>query len=87
MVGGGIAGLRAALEAAVAGDRVLLVDERSWLGGTATTGDVVDGEPALPWIATTGGPDDRPCQPRGAHGFFMQDGPAISAIVGFIRSR
>jgi sarcosine oxidase subunit alpha len=55
VVGGGIAGLRAALEAAEAGDRVLLVDERSWLGGTATTGDVVDGEPALPWIATTGG--------------------------------
>jgi sarcosine oxidase subunit alpha len=55
VVGGGIAGLRAALEAAEDGDRVLLVDERSWLGGTATTGDVVDGEPALPWIATTGG--------------------------------
>ncbi|HJR98117.1 MAG TPA: 2Fe-2S iron-sulfur cluster-binding protein [Actinomycetota bacterium] len=55
VVGAGIAGLRAALEAAEAGDRVLLVDERSWLGGTATTGDEVDGEPALPWIAATGG--------------------------------
>ncbi|MGZ8614021.1 MAG: 2Fe-2S iron-sulfur cluster-binding protein [Actinomycetota bacterium] len=55
IVGGGLAGLRAALDAAEAGDRVMLVDERSWLGGTATTGDVVDGEPALPWIATTGG--------------------------------
>ncbi|HET9310811.1 MAG TPA: 2Fe-2S iron-sulfur cluster-binding protein [Actinomycetota bacterium] len=55
VVGGGIAGLRAAVEAAEAGDRVLLVDERSWLGGAATTGDDVDGDPALPWIATTGG--------------------------------
>ena len=50
-----IAGLRAALQAAESGDRVMLVDERSWIGGTATTGDDVDGEPALPWVATTGG--------------------------------
>jgi len=54
VVGAGIAGLRAALEAAQAGDRVMLVDERSWVGGTATTDDGVDGEPALSWIATTG---------------------------------
>ncbi len=52
VVGAGIAGLRAALEAAQAGDRVMLVDERSWTGGTATSGDEVDGEPALAWIAT-----------------------------------
>jgi dienelactone hydrolase len=50
---------------------------QQWSGGRAR----------VTWIATTGGPDDRPCQPRGAHGFFMQDGPAISAIVGFIRYR
>ncbi|MET0801905.1 MAG: 2Fe-2S iron-sulfur cluster-binding protein [Actinomycetota bacterium] len=55
VVGGGIAGLRATLDAAGTGDRVMLVDERPWLGGTATTGDDVDGEPALSWIATTGG--------------------------------
>jgi sarcosine oxidase subunit alpha len=55
VVGAGIAGLRAALEAAHAGDRVLVVDERPWLGGTVTTGDEVDGEPALPWISSTGG--------------------------------
>jgi sarcosine oxidase subunit alpha len=55
VVGGGVAGLRAALQAAESGDRVMLVDERSWIGGTATTGDDVDGEPALPWVATTGG--------------------------------
>jgi pimeloyl-ACP methyl ester carboxylesterase len=42
---------------------------------------------SVSWITTAGGPDNRPCQPRGAHGFFMQDGPAVSAIVGFIRSR
>ena len=55
VVGAGVAGLRAALEAAHAGDRVMLVDERSWAGGTATSGDLVDGEPALAWIATTAG--------------------------------
>jgi sarcosine oxidase, subunit alpha len=55
VVGGGIAGLRAALEAAEAGGRVMLVDERSWLGGTATTHDDIEGEGALAWIATTGG--------------------------------
>lgn len=55
VIGAGVAGLRAALEAAQAGDRVMLVDERSWTGGTATSGDEVDGEPALGWIATTSG--------------------------------
>ncbi|MGZ8597671.1 MAG: 2Fe-2S iron-sulfur cluster-binding protein [Actinomycetota bacterium] len=55
VVGAGVAGLRAALKAAETGDRVMLVDERSWLGGTATTGDDVDGEPALPWVTTAGG--------------------------------
>ncbi|HVF07072.1 MAG TPA: FAD-dependent oxidoreductase, partial [Actinomycetota bacterium] len=55
VVGAGVAGLRAALAAASAGDRVMLVDERSWAGGTATSHDLVDGEPALAWIATTAG--------------------------------
>ncbi|HEV8371646.1 MAG TPA: FAD-dependent oxidoreductase, partial [Actinomycetota bacterium] len=34
VVGAGVAGLRAALQAARRGDRVLLVDERAHLGGT-----------------------------------------------------
>jgi sarcosine oxidase subunit alpha len=55
VVGAGVAGLRAALEAAQAGDRVMVVDERSWAGGSSTIGDHVDGEPALAWIATTAG--------------------------------
>jgi len=55
VVGAGVAGLQATLEAAEAGDRVMLVDERSWIGGTAVTDDEVGGEPALPWIATTHG--------------------------------
>jgi sarcosine oxidase subunit alpha len=55
VVGTGVAGLRAALEAAQAGDRVMLVDERTWAGGAATSGELVDGEPALAWIATTAG--------------------------------
>ena len=53
VIGGGIAGLRAAVEAARAGDRVLLVDERHWLGGTATAADLVDGEPAADWVAAS----------------------------------
>jgi dienelactone hydrolase len=50
---------------------------QQWSGGRAR----------VSWITTTGGSDNRPCQSRGAHGFFMQDGPAVSAIVSFIRSR
>ncbi len=53
VVGAGIAGLRAATEAAAAGDRVMLVDERSWLGGTVTSADTVDGGSAHTWVATT----------------------------------
>ena len=55
VIGAGIAGLRAAVEAARAGDRVLLVDERHWLGGTATGSDVVDDRPAVEWIALAAG--------------------------------
>ncbi|HEY4774992.1 MAG TPA: hypothetical protein VIH40_09240 [Xanthobacteraceae bacterium] len=45
------------------------------------------GKAAIRWINTRGTPVGRNCGPRGAHGFFMQDGPAVAAIVGFIRSR
>ncbi len=50
VVGAGVAGLRAAREAVARGDRVLLVDERSWLGGTARSSETVDGLPALAWV-------------------------------------
>ena len=53
VIGAGIAGLRAAVEAARTGDRVLLVDERHWIGGTASASDLVDGEPAPAWIEAT----------------------------------
>jgi hypothetical protein len=48
-----------------------------WSGGKAT----------IRWINNSGGADPKPCGPRGAHGFFMQDGPAVSAIVSFVKSR
>src|SRR6266511_1916592 len=50
VVGAGVAGLRAAREAAGRGDRVLLVDERSWVGGTARSSETVDGLPAWAWV-------------------------------------
>jgi sarcosine oxidase subunit alpha len=50
VVGGGAAGLREALAAVRRGDRTMLVDERHWLGGTASSDDTVDGIPALAWI-------------------------------------
>jgi predicted esterase len=54
---------------------------QKWSGGKAR----------VVWIDTTGtpppGPKGGPCRPFGAHGFFAKDGPAVSAIVGFIRSR
>jgi len=49
----------------------------AWAGGKA----------ALRWIDTRGQPHPNPCGPRGAHGFYLQDGPAVSAIVDFIRMR
>jgi len=49
----------------------------SWSGGKAT----------VRWISNQGAPVPNPCGPRGAHGFYMQDGSAISAINGFIGSR
>lgn len=44
------------------------------------------GKARVAWINTSGTPARNPCGPRGAHGFYMQDGPAVSAIVNFIKS-
>jgi sarcosine oxidase subunit alpha len=49
VVGGGVAGLRAALDAAGKGDRVLLADERAWLGGLCGPSETVDDLPAWSW--------------------------------------
>ena len=48
----------------------------AWSGGKAR----------IQWINTTGEPSSNSCNAQGAHGFFRQDGPAVSAIVGFIKS-
>lgn len=45
------------------------------------------GRASVHWISNQGTPAPNPCGPRGAHGFFMQDGAAVSAINSFIRSR
>ena len=45
------------------------------------------GKARLQWINTSGEPGANPCNAQGAHGFFRQDGPAVSAIIGFVRSR
>ncbi|MCZ6724387.1 MAG: sarcosine oxidase subunit alpha family protein, partial [Gammaproteobacteria bacterium] len=53
VVGGGVAGLTAALAAGRAGARVLLVDEQSEFGGlTLASHASIDGESADDWIAT-----------------------------------
>jgi hypothetical protein len=44
------------------------------------------GKARIQWINTTGQPSSNPCNAQGAHGFFKQDGPAVSAIIGFIKS-
>ncbi len=49
----------------------------AWSGGRAR----------IQWINTTGEASSNPCNARGAHGFFRQDGPAVAAIVAFIKSR
>jgi hypothetical protein len=49
----------------------------AWSGGRASA----------QWIDNRGTPAPNPCGPRGAHGFFMQDGAAVSAINGFIAAR
>ncbi|MDA9008837.1 sarcosine oxidase subunit alpha family protein [Alphaproteobacteria bacterium] len=53
VVGGGPAGLSAALSAAATGAHVTLVDDQASLGGSlmAQTGQEIDGKPALEWAA------------------------------------
>lgn len=52
VVGGGPAGIRAALDASREGARVVLVDDGPELGGGLLSGgDPVDGVPALEWVA------------------------------------
>jgi len=54
VVGGGPAGLVAALTAARTGARVILADEQVAFGGALRTGErVIDGRPALEWVART----------------------------------
>jgi hypothetical protein len=45
------------------------------------------GRARLHWINTTGEPSSNPCNAQGAHGFFRKDGPAVAAIVAFIKAR
>lgn len=54
VIGGGPAGLAAALSAARSGARVVLVDEQSEVGGTLLSSrhELVDGRPALHWLAS-----------------------------------
>ncbi len=52
IIGGGIAGLQAALIAGTAGLRVILLEQNAHWGGRAPVdGDVVDGMPAAEWVA------------------------------------
>jgi len=54
VVGGGPAGLAAALAAARAGARVILADEQQELGGSLLSStDQIDGEPASEWLYRT----------------------------------
>jgi sarcosine oxidase, subunit alpha len=54
VVGGGIAGLTAALAAGETGARVILCDEQAELGGWLLSSDAqVDGQPAAEWVAQT----------------------------------
>jgi sarcosine oxidase subunit alpha len=54
VVGGGVAGLKAALEAGRAGARVVLVDEHHQFGGSASwNGAPIDGSPGTTWLAHT----------------------------------
>ena len=51
VVGGGVAGLKAAQVAAQSGAKVCLVDDQRVLGGSAYQLDQVDGEAAVDWVA------------------------------------
>ncbi|WP_322938013.1 sarcosine oxidase subunit alpha family protein [Nocardioides bizhenqiangii] len=55
VVGGGPAGLAAALSAARSGARVVLIDEQPEVGGSLLSSrhELVDGKPALHWVAAT----------------------------------
>jgi len=54
VVGGGIAGLAAALQAGREGSRVLLLEQSGHWGGRAPVdGVVIDGRPAAEWVAAT----------------------------------
>jgi hypothetical protein len=43
------------------------------------------GRARVVWIDTQGREAPNPCGPRGAHGFYLQDGPAVRAILSFVR--
>ena len=52
VVGGGIAGLQAALVAGRSGARVIVLEQNPYWGGRAPVdGDVIDGKPAADWVA------------------------------------
>ncbi len=54
IVGGGIAGLQAALIAGAAGKDVILMEQDGHWGGRAPVdGDIIDGQPAEDWISAT----------------------------------
>jgi hypothetical protein len=44
------------------------------------------GKARIQWINTTGEPSSNSCNAQGAHGFFKQDGSAVSAIISFVKS-
>jgi hypothetical protein len=44
------------------------------------------GKVAVRMLDIGGAPVRNPCGPRGGHGYFMQVGAAVAAIVGFIRT-
>jgi len=56
-------------------------------GGAVEFAAWARGKARLQWIDTTGEPGSNPCNAQGAHGFFKKDGPAVAAIIGFVRSR
>ena len=45
------------------------------------------GRASVRWVNVQGPEVPRVCGPMGAHGFYRQDGAAVAAITGFIRSR
>ncbi|SNS22103.1 sarcosine oxidase subunit alpha [[Luteovulum] sphaeroides subsp. megalophilum] len=54
VVGGGIAGLQAALSASASGRKVMLLEQTPHWGGRAPVDDVlIDGRPAADWVADT----------------------------------